>query len=396
MKQEEYENLLMGSGLLTEKQLQAIHAVYEFGSLNEASLQINVKPTTISDRICRARRKVAKAGFTHRDANVSKFVGEGYKVKGLSTYTTLENGDKQWVKTEQDKEKQMELMRTAVSALCSEIDPIEPIDFKGGIRSENLINEYVITDYHLGMLAWHEEGGADWNLPRAQCLLTSAITDMITRSPKADKAVLVILGDFLHFDGLLPVTPASRHVLDADSRFTQIVRVAIQCIRDCVTKLIEEHNEVDLLICTGNHDEGSSVWMREAFNLYYEDNQRITVITTPSPYYAIAHGDVGLFYHHGHKVKFESLPAKFMTICHDVFAVTHKWFGNSGHLHSARKGSATKDFNGFEMTQHPTLAASDSYASDHGMDSQRKAFCTTFHRKYGEYSRISTSPAMFD
>ena len=394
MTEEQYQMYMLASELFTEKQLEAIVATYEQGNQKKGAKHLGLNPSTINDRIRKARLRLAKAGFTSPDAVVRKYVPDGYKVKGTSTLTRLKNGDLQWVKTEEDRERQEKIMNEAIDALCAEIKPYSEIEQKRKSTKDTLLNQYVITDYHLGMLAWQEEGGADWNIDIARSILMSSIIDMINRSPNAERGVLVLLGDFLHFDGLLPVTPASRHVLDSDSRFTQIVRVAIQCIRDCVNKLLETHKSIDLLICTGNHDEASTVWMREAFNILYGDNPRINVPTTATPYYALRHGKVGLFFHHGHKAKFDSLPLKFMVKCHDVFSQTVYWFGHSGHLHSKRK-SNEEEFSGFIMEQHPTLAAQDSYASDHVFTSQRKAHCITYHTEYGEINRLTTSPQMF-
>ena len=394
MKHEEYEMFMQGSELLTSKQLEVIVATHEYGSQKKAAKQLGMKTNALNDRIRKARLRLAQAGFTSPEAVVRKYVPDGFKLKGTSTLTRLDNGDLQWVKTEEDREKQEKIMKEAIDALCAEIQPYSEIEQKRKSTHDALLNQYVITDYHLGMLAWHEEGGADWDIDIARSVLMSSLIDMINRSPSAEKGVLVLLGDFLHFDGLLPVTPASRHVLDSDSRFTKIVRVAIQCIRDCVNKLLETHKSIELLICTGNHDEASTVWMREAFNILYGDNPRINVPTTATPYYALKHGKVGLFFHHGHKAKFDSLPLKFMVKCHEIFAQTTLWFGHSGHLHSKRK-SNEEEFSGFIMEQHPTLAAQDAYASDHVFTSQRKAHCITYHNVYGEINRLTTSPQMF-
>ena len=115
--------------------------------------------------------------------------------------------------------------------------------------------------------------------------------------------------------------------------------------------------------------------------------------TSARPFYAYSFGKVGLFFHHGHKTKFDSLPVTFMTTCHDVFAETKYWFGHCGHWHHSKK-SSIQEFNGFIMEQHSTLTAKDAYAANLGLQSQRKAYSITYHRDYGEYSRVSTTPEM--
>ena len=40
---------------------------------------------------------------------------------------------------------------------------------------------------------------------------------MIQGSPKSEVGVLCQLDDFLHWDGMLAITPTSSHILDADT-----------------------------------------------------------------------------------------------------------------------------------------------------------------------------------
>jgi hypothetical protein len=39
------------------------------------------------------------------------------------------------------------------------------------LLNEHLLNCYVITDYHLGMLSWKAETGADWDIEIAEQMI---------------------------------------------------------------------------------------------------------------------------------------------------------------------------------------------------------------------------------
>lgn len=56
------------------------------------------------------------------------------------------------------------------------------------------------TDYHVGMLAWHKEGGADWDLDIAERTGIKAMAAMAAGAPPSARAVVNIQGDFLHWD----------------------------------------------------------------------------------------------------------------------------------------------------------------------------------------------------
>ena len=88
------------------------------------------------------------------------------------------------------------------------------------------------------------------------------------KSPDSENAIFAQIGDFLHWDGLDAVTPASKHVLDADTRFTKLVRVAIRVIKRVIKMLLTKYKKVTVIMAEGNHDPASSVWLREMLHSF--------------------------------------------------------------------------------------------------------------------------------
>ena len=88
----------------------------------------------------------------------------------------------------------------------------------------DLLNFFCLTDAHFGMLAWREETGADYDIEIAEQLVTDWFAAAIDLAPDAHTAVLAQLGDLAHYDSMETVTPASKHVLDSDSRLRKVVR----------------------------------------------------------------------------------------------------------------------------------------------------------------------------
>jgi hypothetical protein len=200
------------------------------------------------------------------------------------------------------------------------------------------------------------------------------------------------LGDFLHWDGMDAVTPASKHLLDADTRFQKLVRVAIRVIRRVIDLLLRKHEEVVVLMAEGNHDPASSIWLREWLHALYENEPRVRVELNPDPYYCVEHGSTALFFHHGHKRKPAAVDTVFAAKFREVFGRTKHAYAHLGHLHSVD----VKETNLMLVEQHRTLAAPDAYASRGGWISGRDAQVITYSKRFGEVGRLRISAQMVD
>lgn len=315
-----------------------------------------------------------------------------YIVKGVSTYFDADGNQRaQWVKTRLDDEQRQEAIRAAAEALARDIPPVAPVA-RPISTSADLLNLYVFTDYHMGMLAWHREGGQDWDLAIGERLMTNAFQHMIDGAPPARRAIVCQLGDFFHYDSFKPLTPASGHLLDADSRFPKMVEAGVRVLRRIVGMALERHEEVIVLMAEGNHDESSSVWLRVMFKALFENEPRVIVEDSPLPYYAYQHGQVMLAFHHGHKKKIDALPALFAAEFRKMWGETTMAYGHSGHWHH----EVVKEFSGIKWTQHPTLAARDAYAARGGYHAERAAYAITYHAKYGQVGTLTVKPEMFE
>jgi len=318
-------------------------------------------------------------------AEYNKLVNlEKLSIKGKSTLSDKDgNLVMEWVKTEVSEKDKIENLRQAIKALNDDIIPCQITPKPETETYANLINQYTLTDYHLGMMAWGEETGADWDIKIAEETLIKYFKYAIESSPKAETAIFAQLGDFLHWDGMDAVTPQNRHLLDADTRFTKLVRVAIKVIRQVINMLLQKYPTVKLIMAEGNHDMASSIWLRETLSIFYENEPRITIDTNPSPYYCITWGDCCLFYHHGHKKSAESLDSVFVSKFKSEFGKSKFVYAHTGHLHNTKM----LETNLMIIEQHRTLATKDAYASRGGWSSGRDSKVITYHKQFGEVDR---------
>lgn len=326
------------------------------------------------------------------EARATYSIPDTQRVKAVSTLVDLRTGQPvlEWVKTDEDRAAQEAIMRAALKAMAEKL-PREKARPGPTHTVPALLNCYVLTDYHLGMLAWGEETGADWDTNIAEALLVEWFSAAIAQAPRAGTAVFAQLGDFLHWDGMDAVTPASKHLLDADGRFTKLVRVAIRVVRRIIGLLLARHERVVVLMAEGNHDPASSIWLREWLAATFEDEPRITVETSPDPYYCVEHGATALFFHHGHKRKPANVDAVFAAKFREVFGRTKHAYAHMGHMHHVD----VKETSLMVVEQHQTLAAPDAYASRGGWMSGRSAQVITYHDVHGEVGRVRLSSSMF-
>ena len=301
--------------------------------------------------------------------------------------STLKDGDGnillEWVKTNKTEEDKLIALREAIDTLKEEIKPTKSSVYIPKELNSNLCNQYTLTDYHLGMMAWSEETGDDWDLKIAEDTLVKFFELAIEQSPKAETAIFAQIGDFLHWDGLDAVTPANKHVLDADTRFTKLVRVAIRVIRRIISMLLDKYKNVHLIMAEGNHDPASSVWLREVLHSFYENEPRLTIDTNPDPYYCYVFGSVCCFYHHAHKRGIKNIDNVFVGKYKKEFGNSKYVYGHTGHMHHELK----LETNLMVLEQHRTLASKDAYASRGGYLSGRDAKVITYHKDFGEVGR---------
>lgn len=336
-----------------------------------------------------SKQKLALIGHSP-EHDMTHMVPEGYKVRGVSTlYNAKGEVAAQWVKSQQDGDAMAKALQAAFEGYAAELPRSEPVAAPTHTLGD-LANAYVLTDYHLGMLSWADETGADWDMDIAEELLVKWFAAAIAAAPPAELGIFVNLGDFLHWDGMDAVTPASKHILDADTRFQKLVRVAIRAKRRIIAMLLEKHQRVHVINAEGNHDPASSIWLREWLASVYENEPRVSIDTSADPYYCVEHGQTSLFFHHGHKRKMEQVSDVFVAKFRDVFGRTKHSYAHTGHLHHDKR----IEDNLMTVEQHRTLAAPDAYASRGGWMSGRDAKVITYHKQHGEVGRITISPEM--
>lgn len=319
------------------------------------------------------------------------------RLKRVSTYRGADGSIKgQWEITVSDDEKTREAFDQIVEAFKEEIPRQKTAPMAINMGETLLHNNYVLSDAHIGSLAWAPESGADWDLKIAEEMLVKAMSAMIGQSPPAYSCTVSLLGDWMHYDKFEAVTTLSGNILDGDGRQPKMNKVAIRVARQVVNMALSRHPQVTLLVAEGNHDIIAANWLREMFIVLYENEPRVQVVDDPRPYYGWLQGDIFHGWHHGHlkgapKIdSAEKLVAIFADEYREYWGQAKKVYINTGHFHSFKQFHVR----GATVIQHPTLTVRDSHAMRHGWQNERAAIGSTYHGKYGLTGTVNVSPEM--
>lgn len=364
---------------------QFIEAFREHRSNSKVAAALGLNIRTVERR----RKALAFKGWSPAH-DMSHAVPDGYLVKGVSTLYKADGSlAAQWVKSTKDDERRATLIREAVLASVEELPKLPPRPAKGQWL-KHLLAGYPIGDPHIGMMSWHEETGEDWDLSIAERVHCGAMAMLVESAPAAEKAVIVNLGDMLHYDSMEPVSSRSGHVLDSDGRYAKMVRVAVKVMRQCIESALAKHRTVHVINVVGNHDDTGALWLSIALAHMYENEPRVTVEQSPAAFSYFRHGKTLVGCHHGHSCKPERLPGVMAADRAADWGQTEHRYWWIGHVHH----QSVKEYPGVSVETFGTLAAKDAYTTSAGYRARRDMKCIVLHAEHGEVARQTVNPAM--
>lgn len=419
----------------TERQWEVLSAWEEHGSQGKAAEALGVHKRLFSQALTAVTKKAAQRGYcperdlTHPTApgmsskgtsilydengkaikywNKTKPAGrdpdevvrlpDPKTIVKLSTYYDQEgNVTGQWVAEKPDAIAQVNAWQEFAKALTEKVLRAEPIEPPKTTASD-LAACYPVGDHHMGMLAWPEETGTAWDLSIGERMLAGAVDYLVAKAPAAEAALIVFLGDFMHYDSFETVTPANKNQLDSDTRFPKLVRASLRAMRQMIERALEKHLHVHVIVEIGNHDPSSSIFLMEALANIYEKESRVSVDTSPMHYHYWRFGECLIGTHHGHGAKMEQLPLIMAADRSEDWGQTKHRMWWTGHIHTTKKQVAlgAEDFAGCTVERFRVLAPMDAWAHAKGYRSQSDMKCIILDKRYGEVARNTVSPMMF-
>lgn len=303
--------------------------------------------------------------------------------------------ERTWERQHPDRDR-LEAINAAIDNKIAGVTPRAPVPAPASLGPSHLLNQVTIADGHVGALAWNPEtGSGNWDLDIAHDTILAGACWLMDNLPDASELLLMVLGDFTDTDGYLPLTPASKNVLDVDGRFPKIADVAIAIIEEAIAHALTRYGRVRLVIKPGNHDPLSAHWMRKLFVRIFAAEPRVIVEESLRPYWAHLHGKMMIASHHGDKAKLSELPGIFAADFAELWGKAVYRVCHTGHMHHKHfVVHSGKEARGMMVYQHPTVAARNAWAAEKGLSAARELVGHSYHSAGAMLSTLHFNPEL--
>lgn len=347
-------------------------------AIKERFPEYKVRPYRIVNRI----NKLRKIGDLPLDSG--NYVSSGELLKGSSTlYDDQGNIKLQWIKTDVEKQKAADTIRELIDSYVENLPTFEKKSYEVTYASEDLMAVYPLGDPHIGMKAYKEESGDDWDLQIAQEVLCGAFDRLVKTAPNCKKAVIVNLGDYFHRDNVAGVTERHKHTLDTDGNYLMMVDTGLKIMIQMIDSALEHHEQVHVVTAIGNHDDTGAMFLQSALKHMYKNEPRVSIDFTSSVFQYFGHGKCFFGVHHGHTCKADKLPLVMATDRPTEWGAAKFRYWLTGHVHHDHR----KEYSGCSVESFRTLASKDSYAYSGGYRAEQDCKALVIHKDFGEVER---------
>lgn len=236
-----------------------------------------------------------------------------------------------------------------------------------------------IADAHFGERAWGQETGEDYDLRHATSALLEGAIYLIDTAPPAGRALVCLLGDFLHCDNTRNETSRGGHPLDVDGRLPKVLRAARDAAVHVIDYAARRFPRVDVVVLEGNHDEALAYAIALALDSHFRDTEHVAVHLTPQILWGMEWGVNLLGFTHGHTIPKGKLAIALANSFRPAFGRTWSHHVFAGHIH--HQGGGEQD--GVLVHYQPALSARGTYAAAIGATAHRGLRSYIFDRHRG-------------
>lgn len=373
-----------------EKQRVMIQAAIDAEcNYHAAGRILGTNEATVRSAVKRLDYKVAASGLDEEGSLTHK-APAGFSIDRVSSFLD-EDGkvSRQWVIANRDKENQFEAMKEAWEEVCLNLPRATLTPIPKGTMAKLLV-DYTIGDAHIGMYAWAEEAGKDWDTAKGVDIMRKAMNHLVYHAPAAETAFILDVGDYFHTDNSSNRTERSGAPLDVDGRWGSVLKIGIQAAIDLVDMALTKHKTVYFRAAHGNHNPYSSVMINMALSMRYTDEPRVVVLDTQNMFNYFQFGINLLADTHGHTCKADKLPMIMAVDQPRMWADTHNRIWRTGHVHHLTE----KEYGGCSVLTYRTLAPKDAWHAASGYQSNREMQCTIYHHDKGKVGASYVNPSM--
>lgn len=310
-------------------------------------------------------------------------IPQGHAIKGVSAFVDADGRTiGKWIKT-REGERTPEEIASIIRAAFADF-PVSAIEVPAPPAvDEDTATIWPLADLHLGMLAWREESGENFDLKIAERTMKETLARLFASAPNSKTGVILGLGDLLHFDGYEPVTSRSRNMLDVDGRYPRVLQTATSVLIWAIEQALRKHETLIVRILPGNHDDQSAIAVTLALEMYYRNEPRVTVDSDPSRFWWWRFGTTFLGATHGDRTKMQDLPILMAASRPEAWGASRHRHIFCGHIHH----KTAIEVGGVIVESFRSPAPRDAYHAGAGYHSGRSIQAITIHKEHGEISR---------
>ena len=375
----------MANAKITHEQLRA---ELENGSKNR---DIAEKYDLTLRVVCRRVAKLKESGYDPDNDRYHKNPEE-HSVKGYSTLVRMKDKDDEstgkvleWVKTNTTIEQLYCALSDAISSLSKPITNVPKPKLNDRTDDyTDIIPWFNIGDGHLGMIAYDNEVGQDFDLDIGERELCAAMWSLIESNGGYERCVIQDMGDMTHYENLTGTTENSGHSLDCDNRYSKMIKTYIRVMHFLIDKALSHFKYVDVIINQGNHSRKNDMWMNAHLKIVYAKITRVNIIDNDNVFIPYRMGNTFVMSHHSDKCRPPKLGQVMMHDYRQDFGETKYHYIDIGHIHH---NMVRKEHENMTIESFNQLATSDAYAHDGGWRSRSCLIVIKRSKTYGEKGR---------
>ena len=371
----------------TDRQREAMQVWEECGRNSaRAAGVLGISQSTMRDYVSITKNTAAAAGYSE-NWDARRHVPTGETVLGRSILTKDDEGNTAWLKTrrtmtEAERDK---ALQGFVDGLTKDL-PKAKKQAKPKARKfdPDLLPTVVIGDGHFGMRAdARETKERDYDTKIASECMRDAIDYLVALAPPSANALLVNVGDVIHANGSGGTTFGGTK-LDVDTRIEVVLDVAAQTFVYSISRMLEKHQKVSVIMARGNHDSDTAIALALILKYYYDKEPRVTILDPHGFFHTLQFGQNLIAVHHGDKVKAPKLASLLPKMLPEQWSSTNyrKWL--VGHIHHQ---TLLETDNGVFVESFATLSPPDSWHAGAGYGAASAMHQIVFHREGGEALR---------
>lgn len=270
-----------------------------------------------------------------------------------------------------------------------------PIRYNRPRDGERHMLEVCLFDVHIGMLAWAQEAGADYDVTIASDVIADAVDRLVANASgwPVDRVLVPLGNDWMHTDATIDGKGGATTrgtPQDVDTRWQRQFRMARTAAVGAIDTL-RQVAPVDVVIVPGNHDSERMFTLGEVLEAWYRADDAVTIRNSPAPRDYYRYGSTLLGLAHGHNEKHADLPLIMATEAADDWAATTHREWHIGHRH--RKGEAipVAEHSAVRVRTMPSLAPADAWHAAKGYHHMRAAEAYIWNHDDGYVGHLSVN-----